>query len=176
MAPEKGNRIKVEDDGVDPDRPVPEEFAEGSVPSPAEDEDPPRLRVLQGRQVGEEFRLRSPALEGEGVVRKDGDLSGENRRGDPSVGRVPCHDKPRVVPARHPPVEGGRLIEDGDQEDREERGDGPAGPAPFPGKRKRAAAAAIRPQATARGKFWTPYRRQIVASTPPARLPALSIP
>ncbi len=130
MAPEKVNRIKIEDDGVDPDRPVPEEFAEGSVPSPAEDEDPPRLRVLQGRQVGEEFRLRSPALEGEGVVRKDGDLSGEDRRGDPSVGRVLCHDEPRVVPGRHPPVEGGRLIEDGDQEDREERGDesGRAGP------------------------------------------------
>ena len=47
---------------------------------------------------------------------------------------------------------------------------------PFPRKRKRDAAAAIRPQATARGKFWTPYRRQNVASTPPARPPALSIP
>ena len=36
-----------------------------------------------------------------------------------------------MVPARHPPVQGGRLIEDGDQEDREERGNGPSRPDPL---------------------------------------------
>ena len=131
MAPEKGNRIKVEDDGVDPHRPVPEELAKGPVPSPAEDEDPPRLRVLEGRQVGEELRLRSPGLEGEGVVLEYGDLSGERRGGDPSVGGIPCHEEPRVVPARHPPVQGGRLIEDGDQDRSQSDSDNTAGPAPF---------------------------------------------
>jgi len=114
ITPEKVDRVKIEKDGIDPDRPVPEKFAEGAVPSSAQDEDPPRLRVLQCRDMGEELRFSSSAFEGQRVVHKDGYLPGEDRRGDSSVKGILCDEKPRVVPARHPAVDGGRLMEDSD--------------------------------------------------------------
>ena len=111
------DQVPVELDRVDPHRPMPEEFPDRPVDPPAEEEDAPRVGMLQGGQVGEEFRLRPFGLEGEGVVLKTEICPARAVDGDPSVGGVPGLEEPRVVPGRHPPVEGTRPARGGcDQE------------------------------------------------------------
>ncbi len=162
--------------GVDPRRPMPEEFPHRPVETPAEDEDPPRVCMLQGRQMGKEFRLRPFGFEGKGVVGENGDLSGVGFDRDPPVGGVPGIEEPGMIPGRHPPVQGRGLPEEDRHQGRKAGGNAAATEGALFLKRNRAAIAAMRLQAKASGKFWIPHRRQRVARSPPAKAPALSIP
>ncbi len=115
--PDHRDQDAVELDRVDPRRPVPEELPHRPVEPPAEDEDPLRFFMLQGRNMGKEFRLRPFGFEGEGVVGENGDLSEVGDDRDPPVGGVPGIEEPGMIPGRHPPVEGLGLPE----EDRHQR-------------------------------------------------------